>query len=39
LQRPASLDPVIRDPLIETFRPDILELQDLLGRDLSGWLA
>jgi hypothetical protein len=27
-----------RREVIEAFREDILELQELLGRDLSGWL-
>ena len=32
------LEAEIRQELIETFRQDILQLQDLLGRDLSKWL-
>jgi hypothetical protein len=38
LTRPAPLAPEVRHQLIEIFRPDILELQDLIGRDLSHWL-
>ena len=37
-QRP-PLDADLRAEMIETFRQDILTLQDLLGRDLSHWLA
>jgi hypothetical protein len=37
LARP-PLDPGTRARLLELYRPDILALQDLLGRDLSGWL-
>jgi hypothetical protein len=39
MRRPPPLDPVIRARLMEIFRADMLELQDLLDRDLSGWLA
>jgi hypothetical protein len=28
-----------RMELIEAYREDVLKLQDLIGRDLSGWLA
>lgn len=38
MSKPAPLAPQIRAQLVETFRPDILELQDLLHRDLSAWL-
>jgi hypothetical protein len=38
LQRP-HLDPDLRLELIERFRDDILRTADLIGRDLSGWLA
>ncbi len=38
LTRPAPLAPEVRRELVETFRPDILDLQDLIGRDLSHWL-
>ena len=34
----AGLDPEIRRQLVEEYRPDILKLQDLIGRDLSAWL-
>jgi Sulfotransferase family len=33
-----KLEPRIRSELTEYFRPDILKLQGLIGRDLSGWL-
>ena len=39
LRAPAPLDPALRVGLVETFRPDILELQARLGRDLGAWLA
>jgi hypothetical protein len=39
LVRPDPLEPALRARLLETFRPDVLALQDRLGRDLSGWLA
>jgi len=39
LVRPTPLDPALRAQLVETFRPDILELQTRLGRDLDAWLA
>ncbi len=39
LVRPAPLDPALRARLVETFRPDIVELQARLGRDLGAWLA
>jgi hypothetical protein len=32
------LSPHLRAKLVEVFRADILQLQDLLGRDLSAWL-
>lgn len=35
---PASLDPSLRAELTETFREEISQLEDLLGRDLSMWL-
>jgi hypothetical protein len=38
LQRPAPLEPAVRTHLIEVFRADVLELQGMLGRDLSLWL-
>lgn len=38
LQRPSPLDPAVRRQLVDVFRSDILELQELLGRDLSAWL-
>ena len=34
-----GLDPEIRRQLIDFYREDILRLQDLIGRDLSAWLA
>ncbi|MGH7589338.1 MAG: sulfotransferase family protein [Gemmatimonadota bacterium] len=36
LSRP-SLPPDLRAALVERYRPDILELETLLGRDLSAW--
>jgi hypothetical protein len=39
MTRPAPLAPELRRQLADTFRPDILRLQELIGRDLSGWLA
>ena len=39
LTKPPSLDPKIRADLIEIYRADILQLQDLLQRDLSHWLT
>lgn len=35
----AVLTTAVRTQLIEAFRPDILQLEDLLQRDLSHWLA
>jgi hypothetical protein len=32
-----TLDPALRARLVEEFRPDIELLQELIGRDLSGW--
>ena len=37
LERP-QLDPAIRQMLINTYREDTLQLQDLLNRDLGSWL-
>ncbi len=37
VERP-PLAPEIRRDLIELYREDILKLEDLIGRDLSGWL-
>jgi hypothetical protein len=39
LSRPSPLSPRIRGRLIENYREDILRLETLIGRDLSGWLA
>jgi hypothetical protein len=39
LGRPPALDPQLRRELTGRYREDILKLQDLIGRDLSGWLA
>lgn len=36
---PPRLDPVLRQQLTEHYREDIVRLQDLIGRDLSHWLA
>jgi hypothetical protein len=38
LVRP-PLDPDLRARLAERFRDDVLETQDLIGEDLSGWLS
>jgi hypothetical protein len=37
MERPA-LDPEIRRDLVAGYREDILRLEELIGRDLSGWL-
>lgn len=39
LTRPAPVDPALRRDLSQMYRADILELETMLGRDLSGWLA
>lgn len=38
LTEPPQLSPEVRGLLIEVFREDILKLQELIDRDLSGWL-
>jgi hypothetical protein len=38
LRRPSPLQPEVRRQLVEVFRADILELQEMIGRDLSAWL-
>ena len=38
LARPPGMSPELRRELVETYREDILRLQDLIQRDLSGWL-
>jgi hypothetical protein len=38
-EKAPPLDPALRRELTEYFRPEILRLQDLLGRDLTPWLA
>ena len=38
LAAPPPLNPEVRRQLIEVYREDILELQNLIGRDLSRWL-
>ncbi|WMT58520.1 sulfotransferase family protein [Truepera radiovictrix] len=38
LKKP-PLDPAVRAQLVERYRSDVLELQDLIGRDLSHWLT
>jgi Sulfotransferase domain len=35
----AAFDPTLRAALLEASRPGVLELQELIGRDLTGWLA
>ena len=37
-RKEARLDPDLRQRLTDTIRPQILDLQDLLDRDLSHWL-
>jgi hypothetical protein len=37
LERP-TLSPETRQQLIESYREDILNLQELIQRDLKGWL-
>jgi hypothetical protein len=39
LGKPPKLDPELRRELTGRYREDILKLQDLIRRDLSGWLA
>jgi len=39
LRRPSPQPPQVRKQLADHFRADILELQDMLGRDLSAWLC
>jgi hypothetical protein len=39
LVEPPSVQPEVRHQLIEVYRQDILKLEELLHRDLSGWLA
>jgi Sulfotransferase family len=38
LTRPSPLRAEVRQELVEVFRADILDLQDMIGRDLSAWL-
>jgi len=35
---PTGVDPQVRAELVEEFRVEILQLQDLIDRDLSAWL-
>jgi hypothetical protein len=37
-RRRVHLHPADRQALVEVYRQDVLELQDLLGRNLSTWL-
>lgn len=37
--RPEPFDPALRAELTELHRPNILRLQEMIGRDLSHWLA
>jgi hypothetical protein len=39
LVKPPPLNPEVRRQLIEVYREDILQVQELIHRDLSGWLA
>lgn len=36
--KPPPLLPEVREELVAAYRPDVLRLQGLIGRDLSGWL-
>jgi hypothetical protein len=38
LVKPPPMPPEVRSRLVDVFRQDIMQLQDLLGRDLSQWL-
>jgi hypothetical protein len=38
LRRP-PVPPEVRERLVQEYRPDVLELQEFLGRDLSHWLS
>lgn len=38
LAKAPPLSPEMRQELIEAYREDVLDLQDLIGKDLSGWL-
>jgi hypothetical protein len=38
LRRPSPLRPEVRQQLVEIFRADVLQLEDMIGRDLSAWL-
>ncbi|MFN8443091.1 MAG: sulfotransferase domain-containing protein [Caldilineaceae bacterium] len=38
-RKPPPLDPQLRSELTALYRNDILQLQDLIGRDLSHWLV
>jgi hypothetical protein len=38
LTEPPPIDPELREWLIESYKEDILRLQELIGRDLSTWL-
>jgi Sulfotransferase domain len=38
LTEPPSIDPELREGLVEGYKEDILRLQELIGRDLSTWL-
>lgn len=38
LTKPLPIDPEVRMELIDGYREDIYRLQELIGRDLSGWL-
>jgi Sulfotransferase domain len=39
LVKPPPLDPEVRQQLIGVYREDIIRVQELIHRDLSGWLA
>jgi hypothetical protein len=39
LTKPPSMPEEVREELTEAYREDVLKLQGLIGRDLSGWLG
>jgi len=39
LAKPPPMPEGVREGLTEAYREDILKLQKLVGRDLSGWLS
>jgi hypothetical protein len=39
LRKPPRMDPALRAELTSRYKDDIVQLQKIIGRDLSGWLA